>query len=143
MKIAITLYFISCSFFIFAQQNQVTPKPNLEHLRLIGSWVFQSMTTITQAKREEIKIVYNDKNNVETLSFSDSGTISFNVINDGVEKNGEGIWYADGSYVTILVESDTTYGAYQIEDSVLTIVTNTEESTTAYEYSTILKYRMK
>ena len=31
------------------------------------------MTTITKAQREEITIVYKDENNIETLSFDDSG----------------------------------------------------------------------
>ena len=39
---------------------------------ILGKWIFQSMTTITKAQREEITIVYKDENNIETLSFDDS-----------------------------------------------------------------------
>ncbi len=41
---------------------------------LIGEWIFESMTTITKAEREEITILYNDENNLETLSFENSGS---------------------------------------------------------------------
>ena len=53
---------------------------------ILGKWIFQSMTTITKAQREEITIVYEDENNNETLSYDDSGEIIYNVINDGVKK---------------------------------------------------------
>ena len=51
---------------------------------ILGKWIFQSMTTITKAQREEITIVYKDENNIETLSFDDSGEIVYDVMNDGV-----------------------------------------------------------
>ncbi len=43
------------------------------------------MTAITKAQREEVTIVYRDKDNNETISI-DSGEIVYNVINDGVKK---------------------------------------------------------
>ena len=44
------------------------------------------MTTITKAQREEITILYKDKDINETISIY-SGEIVYNVINDGVKKN--------------------------------------------------------
>lgn len=111
-----------------------------KELSILGEWIFQSMTTITKAQREEITIVYKDEKNVETLTFDESGEIAYNVINDGIKKAGRGVWYSDDSYVTIIVESDTTYGTLQIEDGSLTIITSEEESDEFYGYSTILKY---
>ena len=107
---------------------------------ILGEWIFQSMTTITKAQREEITILYKDEKNVETLTFDESGEIAYNVTNDGIKKTGRGVWYSDDSYVTIIVESDTTYGTLQIEDGSLTIITSEEESDEFYGYSTILKY---
>ena len=54
------------------------------------------MTTIRKAKRRD----YNDKDNknIETLHFKESGSINYDVLNDGVEKNGLGIWFADESH---------------------------------------------
>ena len=107
---------------------------------ILGQWIFQSMTTITKAQREEITIVYKDEKNVETLTFDKSGEIAYHVTNNGIKKTGRGVWYPDDSYVTIIIESDTTYGALQIEDGSLTIITSEEESDEFYGYSTILKY---
>ena len=131
MKIQRILLLISFSVILQAQSNQIT---------LLGTWVFQSMTTITEAQREEITIVYKDQNNVETLSFNESGSIEYNVMNDGIEKKGYGIWYAEEEYITIIVDSDTTYGTYEFQDNELIIITSELESEEYYGYSTILKY---
>ena len=45
---------------------------------ILGKWIFQSMITITKAQREEITIVYKDENNIETLYFDDSSSLSIN-----------------------------------------------------------------
>ena len=119
---------------VFAQNSEYV---------LVGEWVFESMTTITKAEREEITILYNDENNLETLSFENSGAIKYNVMNEGVEMLGSGVWYSDDPYITIIVEKDTTYGTYQIENNVLSIIVTEDESEEYYGYSTILKYRLK
>ena len=131
MKIQRILLLISFSVILQAQSNQIT---------LLGTWVFQSMTTITKGQREEITIVYKDQNNVETLSFNESGSIGYNVMNDGIQKKGTGIWYAEEKYITIIVDSDTTYGTYEFQDNELIIITSELESEEYYGYSTILKY---
>ena len=131
MKKFITAFFLIVVAVQYAQDKESS---------ILGQWIFQSMTTITKAQREEITIVYKDEKNVETLTFDESGEIAYNVINDGIKKAGRGVWYSDDSYVTIIVESDTTYGTLQIEDGSLTIITSEEESDEFYGYSTILKY---
>ena len=128
--------FITASFMIAMTVQYAQDKES----SILGEWIFQSMTTITKAQREEITIVYKDKRNVETLTFDESGGIAYNVTNNGIKKTGRGVWYSDDSYVTIIVESDTTYGTLQIEGSSLTIITSEEESDEFYGYSTILKY---
>ena len=101
------------------------------------------MTTTTKAQREEITIVYKDENNIETLSFDDSSEIVYNVMNDGINKTGRSVWYADQSYVSIIVDSDTTYGTYEIENGFLTIIATEKDSDEYYGDSTILKYSRK
>ena len=128
--------FITTSFMIAMTVQYAQDKES----SILGECIFQSMTTITKAQREEITIVYKDEKNVETLTFDESGEIAYNVTNDGIKKTGRGVWYSDDSYVTIIVESDTTYGTLQIEDGSLTIITSEEESDEFYGYSTILKY---
>ena len=131
MKIHHFLLLVLFPALIQTQSNQNT---------FLGTWVFESMTTITKAQREEITIVYKDQKNVETLSFYESGAIEYNVMNDGIKKNGTGTWYAEDVYITIIVDSDTTYGTYEYQNSELTIITSEAESNEYYGYSTILKY---
>tara|TARA_A100001011_G_scaffold143325_1_gene151367 strand:- start:907 stop:1308 length:402 start_codon:yes stop_codon:yes gene_type:complete len=131
MKKFITAFFLIAVTVQYAQDKESS---------ILGQWIFQSMTTITKAQREEITIVYKDEKNVETLTFDESGGIAYNVTNNGIKKTGRGVWYSDDSYVKIIIESDTTYGALQIEDGSLTIITSEEESDEFYGYSTILKY---
>ena len=131
-------FFVACQ--IFAQQSSTLKKSIFEHELLLGAWTFESMTTIKKAKREEITILYKDNKNIETLHFKDSGAINYDVINDGIEKNGVGIWFSDESHLTIIVESDTTYGTFTIDENTLTLVISTEETDKQYGYSTILTY---
>ena len=61
-------------------------------------------------------------------------------MNGGVKKTGCGVWCADQSYVSIIVDLDTTYdGTYEIESNFLTIITTEEESDEYYGNRTILK----
>ena len=98
------------------------------------------MTIITEAQGEEVTIIYKDENNIETLSFDDSGGIVYNVMSNGVKKAGLGVWCADQSVVSIIVDLDITYGTYKIENGFLTIITTEEESGEYYGNRTILKY---
>ena len=99
------------------------------------------MTTITKAQREETTIVYKD--NIETLPFDDFGEIVYDVMSDGVNKTGRGVWYADQSYVSIVLDSDTTYDTYEIGNGFLTTITMEEESDEYCGNNTILKYSRK
>ena len=136
-KILSLLFLLSM---LSGQHNLFNKSPLLNHKKILGSWMFESMTTIKKAKREEITILYKDKKNLETLKFEDSGAINFNVINDGIEKNGKGIWFAEDNYLTIIVESDTTYGTYSVDGNTLMLIINAEETENTYGYNTILKY---
>ena len=140
MKTSKILFLLFLLSMLSGQHNLFNKSPLLNHKIILGSWIFESMTTIKKAKREEITILYKDKKNLETLKFEDSGAINFNVINDGIEKNGKGIWFAEDNYLTIIVESDTTYGTYSVDGNTLMLIINAEETENTYGYSTILKY---
>ena len=140
MKVFKFFLTFSIAYLIPAQQPSAYKNNIFEHELLLGSWAFESMTTIKKAKREEITILYKDNKNIETLLFNDSGAINYDVINDGIEKNGVGIWFSDESYLTIIVESDTTYGTFTIDENTLTLIINAKETDKQYGYSTILKY---
>ena len=140
MKTSKILFLLFLLSMLSGQHNLFNKSPLLNHKKILGSWMFESMTTIKKAKREEITILYKDKKNLETLKFEDSGAINFNVINDGIEKNGKGIWFAEDNYLTIIVESDTTYGTYSVDGNTLMLIINAEETENTYGYSTIIKY---
>ena len=127
----------------YPQTSSLSEPSFFKHQKLLGVWAFESMTTIKNAKRQEITILYKDKKNIETLQFETSGAIKYDVLNDGIEKNGIGIWFADDNHLTIIVESDTTYSTFSIEESMLTLVINAEETDSLYGYSTIIKYIKK
>ena len=127
----------------YPQTSSLSKLPFFKHQKLLGVWAFESMTTIRNAKRQEITILYKDKKNIETLQFETSGAIKYDVLNDGIEKNGTGIWFAEDSHLTIIVESDTTYGTFSIDESIFTLVINAEETDKIYGYSTIIKYVRK
>ena len=110
---------------------------------VLSKGIFQSMTTITEAQREKVTIIYKGESNIKTLSFDNSGEIVYNVINDGVKKTGLGVWHADQSYVSVIVDLDTTYGTHEIENSFLTIVTTEKKSDEYYGNRTTLKYSRK
>tara|TARA_B100000900_G_scaffold334147_1_gene295398 strand:- start:622 stop:1056 length:435 start_codon:yes stop_codon:yes gene_type:complete len=133
--------FILCS--LHSQTNAISKAPSFKHKKLLGVWAFESMTTIRNTKRQEITILYKDKKNIETLQFETSGAIKYDVLNDGVEKNGNGIWFAEDSHLTIIVESDTTYGTFSIDENILTLIITTEETNKLYGNSTIIKYLKK
>ena len=63
-------------------------------------------------------------------------------MNGGVKKTGCGVWCADQSYVSIIVDLDTTYGTYEIESNFLTIITTEEESDEYYGNRTIVFIRL-
>jgi len=127
----------------YPQISSVSGPSSFKHEKLLGVWAFESMTTIRDAKRQEITILYKDKKNIETLQFETSGAIKYDVLNDGIEKNGTGTWFADDGHLTIIVESDTTYGTFSIDESILTLVINAEETKKLYGFSTIIKYIRK
>ena len=140
MKIFKFFLTFSIACLISAQQPSAYKNNIFEYELLLGAWAFESMTTIKKAKREEITILYKDNKNIETLHFKDSGAINYDVINDGIKKNGVGIWFSDENHLTIIVESDTTYGTFTINENTLTLVISAEETDKEYGYSTILKY---
>lgn len=140
MKIFKFFLTFSIACLISAQQPSAYKNNIFEHELLLGAWAFESMTTIKKAKREEITILYKDNKNIETLHFKDSGAINYDVINDGIKKNGVGVWFSDENHLTIIVESDTTYGTFTIDENTLTLVISAEETDKEYGYSTILKY---
>ena len=125
------IFVLTCS--IIKAQNIATS--------INGTWIFESMTTITKAEREEVKIVYADQKNLESLSFNQSGSLYFNGVTGGVKNDGSGLWATKENNLTIIVDADTTKSTYEIVDSFLTLIITEKESDEYYGFSTILKYK--
>ena len=125
------IFVLTCS--IIKAQNIATS--------ISGTWIFESMTTITKAEREEVKIVYADQKNLESLSFNQSGFLYFNGVTSGVKNDGSGLWATKENNLTIIVDADTTNLTYEIVDSFLTLIITEKESDEYYGFSTILKYK--
>ena len=128
--------------FLVANHSPQKKSITYKHESLLGLWNFESMTTIKKGKRDEITILYKDKKNTETLTFQNSGALIFNVLNDGIKKEGNGVWYAENDFLTIIVEEDTTYSTYSIKNTKLTLIINSKETEGTYEYNTVLQYNL-
>jgi len=125
---------------LFGNQNPLQITPKYENLKLINKWTFESMETTTFAETEEKEIVYKDEDNIETLTFHRSGSMSFVSLDDGNQKKGRGIWFVNNDLLRIIADSDTVDATYQIKNNILTIITNEEESEDFYGYKSIVRY---
>ena len=108
-----------------------------------NSWLFKSMTTITKGKREKISILYQDKNNFETLTFKNPDVLEYYIINDGIEHNGLAKWYLNGQSLTIISGKDTINSIIKIKNSSLNIITQDLDPETNFDFTTIIKYKNK
>ena len=145
MRVKYFLTIIVFTIFLFGSQRsfKIKSKYQQSHLRLIDKWIFISMETVTQAEKDEREIVYQDRDNVETLSFHRSGSMSFVSVEGGKEKKGRGIWLIKDHYIRIIAQSDTIDATYNIEDDILTLTTSEEESEDFYGYTSVVKYQKK
>jgi len=125
---------------LFGNQNPLQITPKYENLKLINKWTFESMETTTFSETEEKEIVYKDEDNIETLTFHRSGSMSFVSLDDGNQKKGRGIWFVNNDLLRIIADSDTVDATYQIKNNILTIITNEEESEDFYGYKSIVRY---
>lgn len=135
-----TLLIFLYNMILFGNQNPLQITPKYENLKLINKWTFESMETTTFAETEEKEIVYKDEDNIETLTFHRSGSMSFVSLDDGNQKKGRGIWFVNNDLLRIIADSDTVDATYQIKNNILTIITNEEESEDFYGYKSIVRY---
>ncbi len=61
------------------------------------------------------------------------GAIKYNVMNEGVEKLGSGVWYSDDPYITIIVEKTPLMGHIRLKtiSSLLLLQRMSQKNTTA------------
>tara|TARA_X000001036_G_C20662532_1_gene799487 strand:+ start:1595 stop:2002 length:408 start_codon:yes stop_codon:yes gene_type:complete len=120
---------------------KIQPKYQQRHFQLIDKWIFISMETVTKAETEEREIIYQDDENIETLSFHRSGSMSYISLEGGEQKKGRGTWLIKDQYIRIISKSDTIDATYKIEGNILTLTTSEEESEDFYGYTSVVQYQ--
>ena len=110
--------------------------PNL----IKDSWLFESMTTITNDKRKKISIVYQDENNFETLTFKNPNVLEFYVINDGFEHKGLAKWTLKEDNLTIKSGNEIIESIIEIKENTLSIITHQLVNNSS-GYTMIVKYK--
>ena len=104
------------------------------------SWLFESMTTITNDKRKKISIVYQDENNFETLTFKNPNVLEYYVINDGFEHRGLAKWTLKEDNLTIQSGDEIIESIIEVERNILNIITHQLVSNSS-GYTMIVKYK--
>ncbi len=139
------IFFIFLMIFtilIASQQSfKIQPKYQQRHFQLIDKWIFISMETVTKAETEEWEIIYQDDENIETLSFHRSGSMSYVSLEGDEQKKGRGTWLIKDQYIRIISKSDTIDATYKIEGDILTLTTSEEESEDFYGYTSVVQYQ--
>ena len=139
MKVTLNFYILLflaiTSFDLLFSQDQIKLTES--------SWLFKSMTTITKVKREKISILYQDKNNFETLTFRSPDILEYYVVNDGIEHNGLAKWSLIDKNLTIISGKDIMESFIEVEGSFLNIITKEYDPVTNSTFTTIIKYENK
>ena len=139
------IFFIFLMIFtilIASQQSfKIQPKYQQRHFQLIDKCIFISMETVTKAETEEWEIIYQDDENIETLSFHRSGSMSYVSLEGDEQKKGRGTWLIKDQYIRIISKSDTIDATYKIEGDILTLTTSEEESEDFYGYTSVVQYQ--
>lgn len=95
---------------------------------IIGTWVFQSMTTTYYSDPQETETIDKDDDYSETLIFAADGTFNYQGSSSGEADQGSGSWSANENKLTTIVGTEKTIGQYTVVDGVLTITTDEEET---------------
>ena len=143
MKFKYVSFYFLCIMLLLGNQSSFKIQSKYKHLKLIDEWVFISMETITRNDEDEREVVMQDKNNVETLSFHRSGSMSYVSMKNGKEKKGRGLWLIKDENIRIIASTDTIDATYSIENGILTLTTSEQESEEFYGYTSVVKYKNK
>ncbi len=142
MRVNFFLFLMIFTILIASQRSfKIQPKYQQRHFQLIDKWIFISMETVTKAETEEREIIYQDDENIETLSFHRSGSMSYISLEGGEQKKGRGTWLIKDQYIRIISKSDTIDATYKIEGNILTLTTSEEESEDFYGYTSVVQYQ--
>ena len=95
---------------------------------IIGTWLFQSMTTTYYSDPQETETIDKDDDYSETLIFAADGTFNYQGSSAGETDQGSGSWSVNENQLTTIVGTEKTIGEYTVDDGVLIITTDDEET---------------
>tara|TARA_Y100000590_G_scaffold103630_1_gene117778 strand:- start:2282 stop:2698 length:417 start_codon:yes stop_codon:yes gene_type:complete len=108
---------------------------------IIGSWIFQSMSTTYYSDPAEKEIIKKDNDHNEILIFSEDGTFNYKGKTDGDLDQGVGLWIINEEKLTTVVDNEKTISEYSIIEGVLTITTNEIETEEYFATKSIIVYQ--
>ena len=108
---------------------------------IIGSWEYQTMTTIYFSEPKEI--ITTDKSSYyqETFTFRKDGSFSVRGIYEGFEDAELGIWETNNGALTLNMKKEKTIGKYKINENILTLIIDEKETDEYYSSNSVLKYK--
>jgi len=131
-------YLIVFSIFLYFGWNLFALENNN---LIIGTWVFESMTTTFYSDPQEIETVDKDDDYSETLIFGKDGTFNFEGSSAGEVDQGKGSWLTNGNQLTTIIKTEKTIGEYNVADGILTIITNEEETEQYFATKSVVVYK--
>ena len=108
---------------------------------IIGTWVFQSITTTYYSDPVETETLDQDDNYSETLIFSADGTFNYKGSSAGEADQDSGSWSTKENQLTTVVGIKKTLGEYTIVNGVLTISTDEKETDEYFATNSVVVYR--
>ena len=124
-------------------QSQFKIIPKFKHLKIIGSWEFQSMEVLTYADKLKTNKIQKDEKNNETITFHKTGLISYTSLENNEKNEGEGEWLIKDDRLRIIMDQDTIDGKYNLQDDVLLISMRTSETKTHFAHIINITYKNK
>ena len=120
--------------FIHAQENRDA---------LVGTWEFQSMTTIHYSEPKQVEIIYSGEKNNETLTFNQDGSFTYKGVSNGEQDNDTGSWITESDQLIIDLKNMKTISKYKIVDNELTIIIHEVKTDEYHAFDTVLEYKKR
>ena len=118
--------------FIHAQENRDA---------LVGTWEFQSMTTIHYSEPKQVDIIYSGEKNNETLTFNQDSSFTYKGVSSGKKDNDTGSWSTENDQLIIDLKNMKTISKYKIFDNTLTIIIHEVKTDEYHAFDTVLEYK--
>ena len=118
--------------FIHAQENRDA---------LVGTWEFQSMTTIHYSEPKQVEIIYSGEKNNEILTFNQDSSFTYKGVSNGEQDNDTGSWSIENDQLIIDLRNMKTISKYKILDNALTIIIHDVKTDEYHAFDTVLEYK--